>query len=83
MSNNKMKEQLRKQLKIYNIVIAISLIIGFLSLGISFFITNYYLEREWIIKIITAMRIIYKIAFVGTILGLMMRIITVNKIKKQ
>lgn len=83
MSNNKMKEQLRKQLKIYNIVIAISLIIGFLSLGISFFITNYYLEREWIIKIITVMRIIYKIAFVGTILGLMMRIITVNKIKKQ
>lgn len=83
MSNNKMKEQLKKQLKIYNIVIAISLIIGFLSLGISFFITNYYLEREWIIKIITVMRIIYKIAFVGTILGLMMRIITVNKIKKQ
>lgn len=83
MSNNKMKEQLKKQLKIYNIVIAISLIIGFLSLGISFFITNYYLEREWIIKIITVMRIIYKIAFVGTILGLMMRIITVSKIKKQ
>lgn len=78
-----MKEQLRKQLKIYNIVIVISLIIGFLSLGISFFITSYYLEREWIEKIITVMGMVYKVAFVGTILGLMMRIITVNKIKKH
>lgn len=78
-----MKQQLRKQLKIYNMVIVISLIIGFLSLGISFFISSYYLEREGITKIITGMGMIYKVAFVGTILGLMMRIITVNKIKKQ